>query len=650
MDEDDEMVAAFLQSGSVEDSVNTSSCDGNIGGSESESAEFIVSDVKYDFVQSQPNEDAKENYNELPQSFLEQFNQLDVDTDFDDHRIHENLSSSIHIDMSNETADNVPVPAFEMGEVPLSPTKISKFFEELDKQAFKGEEHMKRVQRFQQLVAPLLNGHKPTVIETAQIRQAAQRADVSMRVVDEFLDYVNANDPSLIGPVDSCSKDEQEELLKKWDEIDDLNEDAAIAAFLSRFGDRAEGEEDLGEEINIAPPDATSPVKPVDLLSPPRLGARPIDDTLDPIYYPKDLTEVHLLETDPSPQHDLKSSKDNSEKVRHLNKNSKESYEQDAPEAKKHHQDAVVGGKQLELARVQAHDARRSTPQKDDSSLFNSVTVDTSASFGPWHVDNDVWRRRAAMASYGWGWEEATWLSPKNGVKNPGGIDGVAAVEGLSSLMFNKHCFPFAKRNWKLSYEDRIRPHSGYFNIDVHSLQEAAAFGDGEWPQDETPWEHRQVRQRFLHEKSVAFSRNWFGSFEIVRGNDKIKAPVCKPKSMEMPMENIPDPGDWTEEWYTTWKNGRRVTSTETDGSHSYDDDESCSDTSDSLSTRTSSDDEEDEEDDVWEEAPECGTLVNVKQKIGERITRVHPDYTSSLRRSRWRKKYFPKGTFPYTS
>ena len=53
--------------------------------------------------------------------------------------------------------------------------------------------------------------------------------------------------------------------------------------------------------------------------------------------------------------------------------------------------------------------------------------------------------------------------------------------------------------------------------------------------------------------------------------------------------------------------------------------------------------------DNSWDdETPECGSLRNVKLKIGERITRVTPDITSSLRRSRWRKKYFPRGTFPY--
>jgi len=193
----------------------------------------------------------------------------------------------------------------------------------------------------------------------------------------------------------------------------------------------------------------------------------------------------------------------------------------------------------------------------------------------------------------------------------------------------------------------------------VNSLQESAAFGGEDWPQDETPWELRYVRQRFLHERSLTFSRNWFGNLVNTTGNDKIKAPVCKPKSMEMPMRNIPDPGDWTPEWYTTWGGSKlllpRPSSTEGsfDSGHSESDTENFdsegeSQASCSYSSNSSYDDDDDDDDVEWEEAPECGTIVNTRQKIGEHVTRVHPDFTSSLRKSRWRKKYFPAGSFPY--
>jgi hypothetical protein len=53
---------------------------------------------------------------------------------------------------------------------------------------------------------------------------------------------------------------------------------------------------------------------------------------------------------------------------------------------------------------------------------------------------------------------------------------------------------------------------------------------------------------------------------------------------------------------------------------------------------------------DAWEETPECGTFRNTQPQLrcGERITLVTPELVSSLRRSRWRKKFFPRGTFPY--
>lgn len=56
-----------------------------------------------------------------------------------------------------------------------------------------------------------------------------------------------------------------------------------------------------------------------------------------------------------------------------------------------------------------------------------------------------------------------------------------------------------------------------------------------------------------------------------------------------------------------------------------------------------------DDDDSFWDgERPECGTIRNVRLRIGEKITRVTPDLTSHVRRSRWRKKHFPPGTFPY--
>jgi hypothetical protein len=125
---------------------------------------------------------------------------------------------------------------------------------------------------------------------------------------------------------------------------------------------------------------------------------------------------------------------------------------------------------------------------------------------------------------------------------------------------------------------------------------------------------------------------------------------------MEMPMENIAEEGQWDVEWYTTWSARRNMPKPPpvsahpvvTDGESSAYASEDGSEDSSEDGTGSYTDSSTYMDEDEWEDAPECGTLVNVKQKIGERVSRVHPDYTSSLRRSRWRKKYFPRGTFPY--
>jgi len=85
--------------------------------------------------------------------------------------------------------------------------------------------------------------------------------------------------------------------------------------------------------------------------------------------------------------------------------------------------------------------------------------------------------------------------------------------------------------------------------------------------------------------------------------------------------------------------------------SHSDDDRSRCSRsissssycTSDASSARS-----ENSDCGSWEDAPECGSLINVKPKLGERVSRVTPDHTSHLLRSRFRKKHFPRGSFPY--
>ena len=44
----------------------------------------------------------------------------------------------------------------------------------------------------------------------------------------------------------------------------------------------------------------------------------------------------------------------------------------------------------------------------------------------------------------------------------------------------------------------------------------------------------------------------------MTRGNDRNFEPVCHPKSMAMPLDQLkqrlPQPDDWEEEWYMSWK------------------------------------------------------------------------------------------------
>ena len=196
----------------------------------------------------------------------------------------------------------------------------------------------------------------------------------------------------------------------------------------------------------------------------------------------------------------------------------------------------------------------------------------------------------------------------------------ISAVEATASLQRKnllQNKFPFSNV-WRNSYEKLTENHDGFFDVDIYSLYASTVVGTMRHSLDNVPWESRPVKQRFLYEQSISFTRNWFGCLTATNVNTKIKEPVCRPKSMEMPMEA----DEWTEEWYRRSK-----------------------DTPGMVKMMESLDDSDD--DDTWEDAPECGKIKTVRLRPGERITRVTPDLTCYLRRSRWRKKHFPEGNFP---
>lgn len=537
-----------------------------------------------------------------------------------------------------------PVVFFEENDTPLSPSNLGSLFAEIEHHHNVG--NIDDVKIFQELIAPVVNGHKPSVIEEARIRQAALKAAVPLDLVDTFVGYVKNGHPDVASP--ASSKDPSL-LLQSWEDVEDVNEDVAIAGFLSRFQSQKEALRKKALSHSIFEEKAIPPAEIIDVVVRDRSATMKVAQS----------TDVN------SGIDGARSSKDISANGVKSGDEEEDPWWKHAGSPKAANATSFGSASEEWSAKQQSIDIEETNTESRSQAVESTrrrkkLSIDTglvgSKSKVVQKFDEEVWRRRTAMATYGWNWEEATWLSPRNAGKGPAGIGGVTSVEGLSNSMFNKDSFVFARRNWSVSYKQRTREHAGYFDVNVNSLLESATFGEGHWPKDDTPWELRYVRQRFLHERSLTFSRNWFGTLEEVNGNDKIKAPVCKPKSMEMPMENIPEDGEWDVEWYTTWSARKHMpkpppanatVATEGEGTlyeSEYGSEESSQETGSYTDTSTYIE----EDDDEWEDAPECGTIVNVKQKIGERVSRVHPDYTSSLRRSRWRKKYFPKGSFPY--
>uniref|UniRef100_A0A7S2JXZ0 Uncharacterized protein n=1 Tax=Leptocylindrus danicus TaxID=163516 RepID=A0A7S2JXZ0_9STRA len=213
-------------------------------------------------------------------------------------------------------------------------------------------------------------------------------------------------------------------------------------------------------------------------------------------------------------------------------------------------------------------------------------------------------------------------------------VGGVSSVkmwlhkDTRKSAQGKKLRLPVAQR-WKKSTEDRIGEHSGYLDIQIHSFKASLHTNEEEQRLDSVIWEERKTKQMFL--ECDLSKRNWFGDFVNSRGNIRCHEPICHPKSMEMPMASMPEPGEWTEDWYTTWQS--RKDNPNTLVLHERDEIEYDKDSSRGR---------------IWE-TPEVGTICSVRLKIGENVSRIHFEHTSSLRRSKWRRKYFPRGAFPYS-
>ena len=90
----------------------------------------------------------------------------------------------------------------------------------------------------------------------------------------------------------------------------------------------------------------------------------------------------------------------------------------------------------------------------------------------------------------------------------------------------------------------------------------------------------------------------------------------------------FPYPGSWEENWFTPWQ-AYRVNPTNL------------------LIDQKISNDSEDSED-LVSERPQIGVMVTVWQNVNESLTRVSFMHSSNLRQSRWRKKFYPYGIFPF--
>ena len=95
------------------------------------------------------------------------------------------------------------------------------------------------------------------------------------------------------------------------------------------------------------------------------------------------------------------------------------------------------------------------------------------------------------------------------------GISGVAAAAAMTNQSRKREIelqLP-VMQHWRQSYKERTKAHTGYFDVDYFSLKESSGVSGHVHRLDSVPWEHRDVKQRFLLEKDIAVNRNWFGKF-----------------------------------------------------------------------------------------------------------------------------------------
>jgi hypothetical protein len=94
---------------------------------------------------------------------------------------------------SQDMKTSVQTRALEVGQGPLSPTRLIECLATDDRQN-DGKPETIEMEFVRRLVGRIVDDHTPSVVEMAQIRQAAFTAKVPLNLVDNFRNYVTVPD------------------------------------------------------------------------------------------------------------------------------------------------------------------------------------------------------------------------------------------------------------------------------------------------------------------------------------------------------------------------------------------------------------------------------------------------------------------------
>lgn len=400
---------------------------------------------------------------------------------------------------------------------PYTSTRLDTLSPLSNEMSVTSDDGIQQLNKFIEAVAPLLKESQPSAVEEAQIRQAAQKAGVPLELVDK-----------LVGNSVQTATDDEDNfnnVCNEYDEIEDVDENEAIDAFLHRFTALKQG--------GHFPDGSLEALGPLGQLSPENDEAVEIDVAHG--FVRKDLAPC--LSDDKPWWQNGDATRDAEEK----DSNASARYESLATVVSRQIREsefklADTPKELLHLSRGGRYDSAedwdlafganrervsKSSSQPKDSLLGNEATTDAFTFYQELESrfsNNDEWIMKLSMANWGNPFKK-NWLTRSVRIGRPKPINGVAAAGALTrrSLGTSRRRNCGGPRHWKRSYKQRTRNHPGYFNVDVYSLYETSLVARPPHPLDYIPWENRDVRQRFLHEQSITFCRNWFGKHLLAR-------------------------------------------------------------------------------------------------------------------------------------